>query len=236
MLASEKLRRELARYKALRQHADPVFRRHLHRLQAFQARRLKHTHAALLADPASRPAAEFFLSDIYGGIDLLPMAQEIDRALPLAVKLLPDTVFTTSALAVELMTTLQDLDEELATLLVNEHADDPYTLPTYLNAFRRHARYEQRRQVMTLSSELGRGLDRYVRSRIILATFRMVSGPAHRYGLGNLYDFLGRSFEVMRPLGSTRDLFEGMAREESIILDRIAAGDADPFLLRGKTP
>ncbi len=234
MQSSEKLHRELSRYTALRQHADPDFRRRLHRLQAFQARRLEHTHGALLADPVTRPAASFFLSDIYGGIDLMPMAREIERALPLGQKLLPDTVFATATIAVELMTTLQEIDEALATLLINMRADEPYALPSYLDAFRQLGLYTQRRHVLAMSLDLGRGLDRYVRSRLIHTTFRMVSGPAHRYGLGTLYDFLGRGFEVMRPLGSTRALFEVMSAEESAILDRIAANDPDPFLLRGK--
>lgn len=235
MSAAESLRQHLARYDALRQHRDPDFRVRLHRLQAFQARRLQHTHAALIADPRYHDATELFLTDIYGGIDLLPMAREIERALPLASKLLPNSVFATSATAVEVMALIQEVDEQLAALMFEQHGVTEITHDNYLAAFRELGRYDDWRHQMELAIQLGYGLDRYVRSRLIHATFRMASRPAHKYGLGTLYDFLGRGFEAMRPLGSTHELFERMAKDELAIIDRIAAGDPDPFLLRGKT-
>lgn len=233
MSAAANLRHHLARYDALRQHRDPVFRAQLHRLQAFQARRLQHTHAALIADPSCRAATELFLNDIYGGIDLLPMAREIERALPIAIKWLPDSVFVTSAIAVELMASIQELDEQLAAVLYEQRAIDAIDVASYLAAFRDFGRFDERRRQMQLGAQLGHGLDRYVRSRMIYATFRMANRPAHKYGLGNMYDFLGRAFTAMRPLGSTHELFRRMATDELAIIDRIDAGDPDPFLLRG---
>ncbi|MFZ5724481.1 MAG: FFLEELY motif protein [Pseudomonadota bacterium] len=234
MSAAEQLRHHLARYDALRQHRDPAFRERLHRLQAFQARRLQHTHAALIADPKYHDATTLFLTDIYGGIDLLPMAREIEHALPMASRLLPDTVFATSAIAVDIMALTQELDEELTGWLFADGGHAAPAIDDYVAAFRAQNRFADRERQMALVRELGLGLDRYVRSRLIFTTFRMVRRPAHRYGLGTLYDFLERGFAAMRPLGSTHELFERMTHDELAILGRIAAGDPDPFLLRGK--
>ena len=232
MRAAEKLRFELERYHALRQHRDAAFRARLHRLQAFQARRLQHTHAALVADPVFRDATQLFLTDIYGGIDLMPMAREIERALPLAVRLLPESVLATSATATEVMVLTQELDEQLVDLLPADR--DDVAADDYLAAFRRLDRRADRDRQMALARELGHGLDRYVRSRLIFMTFRLAAGAAHRYGLGTLYDFLDRGFRVLRPMRSAHDIFDRICSAEEEIIARIADHHADPFLLGGK--
>lgn len=234
MQASEKLRYELERYNALRQHHDVPFRQRLHALQAFQARRLQHTHAALVASPVHHDAVQLFLTDIYGGIDLLPMAREIERALPLAMRILPDSVLNTSATALEIMVLIQSVDEGLADVYLDTNGDTAPELDAYIAAVRRLGRFDERRRVLTLVRELGHGLDKYVRSRLIFGTFKLASKPAHKYGLGALYDFLDRGFRVMRPLGSTHELFDAMARDEEAVLGRLESGAADPFQLAGK--
>ncbi|MFP5382540.1 MAG: FFLEELY motif protein [Gammaproteobacteria bacterium] len=236
MRAAEKLRFELERYHALRQHRDPAFCARLHELQAFQARRLQHTHAELVADPVFHDATELFLNDVYGGIDLMPMAREIERALPLAVRILPESVLGTSAIATEVMVLTQELDEQLCTLLHETLDVATLTTDAYVAAFHELGRREDRNRQMALARDLGYGLDKYVRSRLIFTTFRMVSGPAHRYGLGNLYDFMDRGFRIMRPMGSVHELFDRITAAEGEALDRLFAGDPDPYRLEGKMP
>jgi len=234
MTAAEKLRGQLQHYHALRQHEDAAFRARVHALQAFQARRLQHTHAALVADPTYHDATSLFLNDIYGGIDLLPMAREIERALPIAVRLLPDAVLHTSTVALEAMVLMQRIDEALAALYFEQQGHDTLQLDRYIDAVRALGRFDERRQVLVLIRELGHGLDKYVRSRLIFATFRIAAKPAHKYGLGALYDFLDRGFRVMRPLGSTHELFDDMAGAEEDVLARLEAGIPDPFRLEGR--
>lgn len=236
MSAADKLRHQLGRYHALRQHQEPdgIFTRRLRELQAFQVRRLQHTHADLIADPVFHDATELFLTDIYGGIDLLPMAREIERALPIATRLLPDSVLETSAIATEAMTLTQELDECLTALLFETRGIIAITFDNYAAAFRDMGRFEDRMRQLDLARQLGYGLDRYVRSRFVYATFRIASRPAHKYGLGILYDFLDRGFRVMRPMGSAHELFERLANAEKQIVERIAAGTPDPFQLKGK--
>lgn len=237
MQAADKLRFELERYHNLRQHreAGSEFTRRLHELQAFQIRRLQHTHAALMADPKTHDATQFFLSDVYGGIDLSQLAREIERALPVAVRLLPDSVLGTSAIACEVQVLTQELDERLTDLLFFKRGVTSLDPATYAAAFRDLDSHEDRLRQLELVRQLGYGLDRYVRSRIIYATFRIASRPAHKYGLGMLYDFLDRGFQVMRPMGSAHELFERMANEEREILERVQSGHPDPFFLQGTT-
>ena len=136
MNAGEQLQNHLERFFALRQHGDDaLFLARLGRVQAFQRQRLMDTHQALLEDPALRPGVTFLLDDVYGGRDLPPVAREIRRALPKAMRLLPDRVMVTSASALEAAILTQELDEALVHELDNRLDATP-PLADYTAAYR----------------------------------------------------------------------------------------------------
>lgn len=229
MNAGERLQQNLERFFALRQHGDDApFLARLQRLQAWQRQRLTHTHQALLNHTDSAPALLFLLDDVYGGRDLLPVAQEIHRALPKAMKILPTRVMLTSANALEAALLCQQLDEAMVHTLA-ERLDHPLDRDTYAHAYRLLGREDQRRQQLQLIAQLGRHLDRHVRSRAIQTTFRLVRKPAHAAGFANLYDFMDRSFRVMKPIPSLARLLEGITDREAGIMARLLAGHPDPF-------
>lgn len=229
MTAGEQLQHYLDRFFSLRQHGDDtVFLARLRRLQEWQGERLKHTHSHLLNDPVTAEGIRFLLEEVYGGRELLPVAREIRRALPKAMKLLPDKVMVTSAAALEAAILTQELDEAVAELLGKE-LDQPITEMIYLKGFRQdHHRADRQRQLQ-LVAELGHRLDRYIRSRMLLTTFRMVRKPAHAAGFSNLYDFMDRSFRVMKPVPSVGQLLEQLAATESVIMDRVYDLHPSPF-------
>ena len=96
-------------------------------------------------------------------------------------------------------------------------------------AYRRCGHYEERHEQMHLLRELGLGLDRYVRSRLITATFKMAARPARMAGLGGLYDFMARGFAVMKPMKSVADFLDLFIGREARILDNLAQGHEYPF-------
>ena len=229
MNAGEQLQNHLERFFALPQHGDDaLFLARLGRVQAFQRQRLMDTHQALLEDPALRPGVTFLLDDVYGGRDLLPVAREIRRALPKAMKLLPDKVMATSASALEAAILTQELDEQITDSLGSE-LDQPLTEPTYLKGFRQDHHLDARQRQLQLVAELGHRLDRYIRSRMIQTTFRMVRKPAHAAGFANLYDFMDRSFRVMKPVPSVGLLLEQLATREDAIMEKVFACHPSPF-------
>jgi hypothetical protein len=227
--AGLRLRHFLERFFQLRQHGDDaVFLARLQRLRAIQRQRLADTHADLLADQRLQPALTFLLDDVYGGQDLLPVATEIRRALPKALKLLPDRVMATSALALEAAILTQELDEALVRTL-GERLDQPLGQAGYAEGYRDLGDDGARRQQITLVAELGPRLDRYIRSRTLQATFRLVRKPAHAAGFSNLYDFIDRSFRVMKPVPSVTALLERVAAREDAIMTRLFARHPFPF-------
>lgn len=229
MTAGEQLQYYLERFFALRQHGDDaIFVARLRRLQDWQSERLRHTHAHLLDDPVTAEGIRFLLDEVYGGRELLPVAREIRRALPKAMKLLPDKVMATSAAALEAAILTQELDEAVTDILADQ-LDQPINEAIYLAGFRQPAHQDDRQRQLQLVAELGHRLDRYIRSRMLHATFRMVRKPAHAAGFANLYDFMDRSFRVMKPVPSVGLLLEQLAAREETIMQRVFAHHPAPF-------
>jgi hypothetical protein len=228
---ADQMRFELGRFRLWRSHHDEAFRERFVAVQHWQAARLTRTHADFLQDERYEAVTRFFLSDLYGGLDLNELAREIERALPVATRLLPDSVMRTSAVALELNALTGELDEAVAAMLFDTLGYREITEASILEAYVACDQYESRQRQLDLLSELGRGLDRYVRSRVIYATFKIAHRPARMAGLGSLYDFLGRGFDVMRPMGSAQDFINLFINRERAILDNIKAGKPDPYAL-----
>ncbi|MDP2226592.1 MAG: hypothetical protein Q8J78_03845 [Moraxellaceae bacterium] len=226
---ADQMRYELGRYRAWRGHSDPAFHDQFVTVQKWQVERLKRTHADFLVDDRYKAITQFFLSEIYGGLDLNELAREVERALPIATRLLPDSVMRTSAVALELNALTGELDEGMAAMLFETMGVTDITEAALIEAYRRCNNQEERYRQLDLLAELGAGLDRYVRSRVIYATFKIAHRPAQMAGLGGLYGFLGRGFEVMRPMGSAADFLSVFVGKERAIVDAIFDGKPDPF-------
>lgn len=226
---ADQMRFELGRFRAWRSHHDETFREKFVAIQKWQAERLTRTHSDFLEDERYAAVTRFFLTDLYGGLDLNELAREIERALPVATRLLPDSVMRTSAVALELNALTGELDEAVAAMHFETLGHAVLTEATVVEAYRACQQHDARMRQLDLLAELGKGLDRYVRSRVIYATFRIAHRPAKMAGLGGLYDFLDRGFEVMRPMGSAQDFINLFISRERAILDNIRDGKTDPF-------
>ena len=223
------LRYHLGRYRAWRSHSDLEFQEKFLHIQQMQVARLTKTHAPLLVDPRYEAITKFFLNDLYGGMDLAELAREVERAIPVATRLLPDSVMRTSAVALDLNALTGELDEALTHMVYEVMGIDDPSEADVMEAHRRLDHFQMRHHQMDLLLELGRGLDKYVRSRVIFATFRLAHRPAHLAGLGGFYDFLGRGFEVMRPMGSAEEFLQTFVSKERQIFDNIHHGVANPL-------
>ncbi len=223
------LRYDLARYRAWRCHSDEQFKEWFNAVQKWQVARLTRTHGHLLEDERYQAVTNFFLSDMYGGLDLTSLANEIERALPTTTRLLPDSVMRTAAVALELNAITGELDEQVAGYLFEHLKVSEITEDNMADAYRHCGTREQRAQQMALARELGMGLDKYVKNRIIYATFKIASKPLHLAGLGALYDFLDRGFAAMRPMGSAQEFLDMFINEEEAIMNKIYNNEPNPY-------
>ena len=67
-------------------------------LRAWQAARLERAFADVLADPRMRPAARFFLSDLYGDKDFSARDRDAAKILPAMARLLPASLLEAAAI------------------------------------------------------------------------------------------------------------------------------------------
>lgn len=228
------LQQQLEIFHALEFHQDSVLAQRLADVQTWQKQRMKKTHADFFALPEHQLMAAYFLNRLYGGPDFDVLAAQIARLVKHAgvvEKIIPDSAIRTGFSGVELAVLAVRLDQQLALDLLNTYAptmllSDDIMRHAYLRLDQREARLHQ----MALLDELGIGLDKYVRSRMVKAAFKMAKGLAHKYRVGPMYDFVEEGFEAMKPLGSAQEFVKTFTAREREIIDKVHAGDPYPFV------
>jgi hypothetical protein len=204
---------------------DPALAQALARLGAWQSRRLGATYADLAGMPRYADAIAFFQSDLYGG-DFAQRDADLARVVPLMVRMLPERVIATVALAMELNALSQELDRLLLAALP---ANAALTVARYCRAFRDMGHRDLRARQVDLIVEIGRGLDGVVRKPFIHAALVMMRTPARLAGLGVLHDFLERGFDAFHRMEGADEFLATIDRRERALFDRIFAGDDAPF-------
>ena len=211
--------------------ADPALAPALAELRAWQRARLQLTYADLAAEERYRSAIEFFVAELYGGVDPAPRDRDLRRAARSFERLLPARALAVleQAIALEILT--QRLDAALAAHLPR---GEPITRASYAAAYRESApRAEREAQIATIL-EIGAVLDGLVRYAAVGLLVRLARAPAHAAGLGALHEFLARGFAAFRATGGAAEFLATVRARESRLLERLYGGAADPF--EGKAP
>lgn len=225
-LASDRLiacAREVAALRA-RVAGDSVTAARVGELKHWQASRLATTHADLLADPRYRGAAGFFLDDLYGAKDFSRRDAELERVLPVVVRVLPESALETLADAVELDALSEDLDVELARAL-DEAGVAVLDEAAYASAYRNSATQAQREHQLDLVLSIGRSLDRLVRAPLIGRLLGAMATPARLAGVPSMHDFLTRGFTAFRGIGGASEFLARIDARERLVLHRLFAGE-----------
>ena len=226
------LREQIERVKSLRQEHEASAERAAQRLwlRRWQAARLARTYADLLGDEATRPAAEFFLSDLYGLKDTRGRDEGLERVLPVMARVLPDAALHGVGLAVELDALSEELDAQLLDVLVQKlGVRGELTEEAYAEGYRRCDNYERRKHQIELIVEVGGDLAQLVRKSMVYAMLRSMRAPAKAAGCGELQDFLERGFRAFKQMKDSQRFLDTIGSRETRILDRIYAATPRPF-------
>lgn len=226
------LREQLARTQTIRRvHAldtDPP--EGLQALRDWQGRRLAATHRDFMDHPRYREAARFFLNDLYGPHDIKSWDDAIERIYPLMVRLLPQRLIHTVALAFELQALTHELDLALLEALRAMDADlSSIDEQHYCQAYRRSGDRRQRRRQIELVAMIGRDLEEAVHMPMVYRTLCWARGPAYLWGLGDLQSFLERGFRAFRDMGSASAFIDSVVERETRIMDNIFDGAERPL-------
>lgn len=226
MSNGERLHYALNQYFALEQHrAEPGFSHALRDVQQWQMTRLFLTHYALMQQAETQRAAEFLFYQVYGGAQLVAVAKNIQRATTKATALLPQTVMRTAAITLEAAVLTQQLDEALTHRL----GHTPITTDSYAQAYTASSTPQQRQQQLALIEEAATLIDRYVRRRLLINSFKMMRRPAYAAKLNPLYDFLDEGFSALGGLASITPVVTQLVTTENQISERLFSAHPDPF-------
>lgn len=188
------------------------------RLKEFQAARLAHSYADLLASERYRPAARFFLSDLYGPKDFRTRDEELARVVPIMVHVLPARALATLLEAVKMDTLSESLDTDMVLALRRSGHAEAIDWPAYVAAYRRCGRRKDREQQIALVDHIGKTLDRLTRMPLIRISLRLMSGPAHLAGLGALHDFLQGGFDAFSFMKGADEFLEIVGERETALM------------------
>lgn len=221
----ERLVDNLTRAAALRRtaHASPVTGDARMALRGWQSRRLARTHVELLGSPRYGDAATFFLTDLYGPVDLNARDAGVKRVVPIMARFLTYNGLATVADTVELDALSEDLDCAIVELL----GADILTMtgPQYGAAYRAVGRRADRERQLNLIRHLGTSLDRLTREPLISTALKMMRKPALLAGLGDLQNFLERGYSSFKKMNGASEFLDMILTREWQMLESVFAGD-----------
>ncbi|HLU12967.1 MAG TPA: hypothetical protein VKZ64_03325 [Arenimonas sp.] len=204
-------------------------------LRAWQAARLRESFRDFLEQPRTRPAAEFFLDDLYGDRDFSGRDRDAARVLPAMAKLLPAALLEAAVQAIELAVLSHAFDLRMAQALAERPEPTAAITPEdYGQAYRKAGCPRLRRHQIGLILALGRTLEAAVHMPGVGRLLRASRLPARLAGVSDLQGFLERGFAAFAALDDAGPFLDAIAEREYAASRRLFAGDPDPFGLSRK--
>jgi len=197
-------------------------------LQQWQRKRLAKTYEDLINQDSYRPACEFFLEELYGGLDFLKRDQEVAKVMSVMVRFLPGKGLLTMADAFELQALSLEFDMEMADLL---DASGPVQLDvvSYGNIYRSCGKPLLRERQIQLIRDMGNELAKLVHKLLVARLIRLMRGPAYAAGFGALQAFLESGVFSFRRLDDPVYFINTIYKREWRSMQKLFAGDAEPF-------
>jgi hypothetical protein len=202
-------------------------------LQSWQQERLRCSFADLYDLADYRPAIDFFLSEVYGGLDFRERDQDMGQVMPVMVRFLPDRALVTLSEAFELQAISLECDAEMAQFM-HDGGIERLDMETYGHVYRECSDREGRERQILLIHKMGYDLDKLVQKSWINYLVRLLRGPAIAAGFGRLQAFLETGLESFRSLDDASWFVDTIYEREWAAMERLFRGDPDPFLLQGK--
>lgn len=220
-------------YYQLKYHKNQDIFYRLQDVQAWQKQRIQRTHAKQFAEKQNILMSEYFLNRLYGGPDFDALAGQIARIVKYAhkaEKLIPENAIKTGTLGVKLAILAVQLDEQVAIQLLEDYPNNPALSDEMMRlTYLKLNQGENRLKQLRLLDELGISLDKYMRSFMVQAAFKMCKGAAAKYHFDIMYDFMQDGFLALKPLKSAEKFVKEFTAIERQIVDKVHAGDLNPF-------
>jgi hypothetical protein len=197
-------------------------------LQDWQRKRLARSYQDLTSQERYQAAGEFFLAELYGGLHFRERDQEMERVLPVMLRMLRDDMILVLAEAFELQSLSLDFDMDM-TVALQQSGWDQLNASRYGEIYRACGRPADRERQIELIRHLGLALNELVHHRLVLWLIRTLRGPARAAGFGLLQSFLEQGLRAFQIMGDGTEFVETIWRSEREVMQRLFAADEDPF-------
>jgi hypothetical protein len=197
-------------------------------LQAWQQKRMATTFDDLIRQDDYRHAINFFLTELYGGLDFRERDQDMSKVMPVMRHFLPDKVLYIMSEAFELQAVSLEFDMEMAGYMERFGVHD-LDMGRYCEVYRACSDRPGRERQILLIRKLGYDLDRLVNKPMVNTLVRLLRGPAHVAGFGKLQEFLESGLGSFRALGDVRYFNETIYQREWNAMQKLFAGEDKPF-------
>jgi hypothetical protein len=199
-------------------------------LRQWQSKRLEAGFQDFLQDPTMRPAAQFFLSDLYADRDFSARDRDAAKVLPMMSRFLPDSLLRAATDAIELAVLSHAFDLRLADFLARRPDPlRPISAADYGRAYQSANYPRLRRHQIGLVLRVGHALDAAVKKHGVYKLLKAARVPAQLAGLSELQKFLERGFTAFDALGGADSFLNQVATRELEISRRLFAGHPQPF-------
>jgi hypothetical protein len=197
-------------------------------LQRWQQKRMTRTFDDLLRQDAYRPAVNFFLKELYGGLDFRERDQDMNKVMPVMRHFLPDKVLSVISEAFELQAVSLEFDMEMAAFM-ERHGIHDLDMDRYCEVYRACSDKPGRARQILLIRKLGYDLEGLVNKPLVSTLVRLLHGPAHAAGFGKLQEFLESGLGSFRALADVRYFNETIYEREWNAMEKIFAGEDNSF-------
>lgn len=216
------------RYLELRRFSgDAQYNQNLRKMQDWQQSRMAETYWVMRQSDAEAALLNFFLTDIYNGVDL----EKVGRKLKKTAKIV-DTLFSDLSLVdtgIQFNTLTGEIDQQLTTHLFDKMGVSEINETVYLQALREVGDFEQRHKQIELLSLFSEKMHTVLLSPSIHTTLKLAKYPAKMGGLGEFYNLIMRGYVAITNLeDSATTISRIMHHEKQVYLD-IEAGMVQPF-------
>ena len=198
------------------------------RLQKWQRQRLAGNFSDLMEQESYRRACDFFLSELYGGLDFLQRDQDVNRVMPVMERLLPDKTLMSLGEAFELQAISLEFDMKMARIM-ESNAVGELDVPVYISVYQACGDRPKREKQILLIRQLGIDLTRLEDKPLVTRLVRLTRGPAHAAGFGKLQNFLETGLVSFRELEDSAFFVETIYQREWKTMQMLLASDNDPI-------
>lgn len=197
-------------------------------LQKWQRQRLGGSFSDLMEQESYAPACNFFLSELYGGLDFLKRDQDMSRVIPVMERMLPNRALRSLADAFELQAISLEFDMAMARIMEAELLA-ALDVPLYASVYRACDDRPKREKQILLIRQLGIDLAHLVEKPLVTYLLRLARGPAHAAGFGSLQDFLEAGLSSFRRLEDSAFFIDTIYQREWQTMQKLFAAHPDPF-------